>query len=225
MKILGIDTSSNNLSLAILGNQNEIVEENIDSQKRLSSIILSSIKDILKKKEIALDSLNAFAIGLGPGSFTGLRIGTATVKGLAVGSHKPVIGISSLDILARSVSGGGYQVCPVVDAKRQKVYSCIYKIRNNHMVRTSKYLLIDIRDLLKKIKNKTIFLGDGIGIYKEVITKKLGKKAIFADERFWFPSAGNLVILARERFLNREFDDIDKLTPVYLYPKECQVRR
>ena len=225
MKILGIDTSSSNLSLAILGDKDEVFERNIEAGRRLSSIIIESITDIIKKKKMSLDSLDAFAVGLGPGSFTGLRIGIATVKGLALATSKPIIAIPSLDILASSVSENEYQICPIIDAKRQKVYSSIYKTKNNNLVRKNDYLLVDIEKLLKKIKNKTIFLGDGINIYKKIIKDKLGKKAKFIDEESWFPRAGNLVLMAKEKYQKKKFDNSDKLVPLYLYPKECQIRK
>jgi tRNA threonylcarbamoyl adenosine modification protein YeaZ len=225
MRILGFDTSTRNLSIAILDDKNELLECNIDAEKRLSSLIISAINNILNKKKISLDSLDAFAVGLGPGSFTGLRIGIATVKGLALVTSKPVIGISSLDVLASSIFTNHYNICSIVDAKRGRVYACIYKIKNNHLTRISNYLLIEIRDLLLKIKSKTIFVGDGINAFRDFITKRFAKKVIFVDKEFWFPSARRLLMLAMERFKNNKFDNPDRLTPLYLYPKECQIKK
>ncbi|MFH1655457.1 MAG: tRNA (adenosine(37)-N6)-threonylcarbamoyltransferase complex dimerization subunit type 1 TsaB [Candidatus Omnitrophota bacterium] len=225
MKILGIDTSSNNLSIAVSDDKNEIFEHNLDSGRNLSSLIIPAINDMLKCSRISLDSLDAFAVGLGPGSFTGLRIGVATIKGLSFGTSKPVIGIPSLDILARNVIDGDINICPLLDAKRNMVYSCIYENKNKYLKKRSDYLLIEIKDLIKRIKDKTIFLGDGLNIYKDFIKNKLGKKASFADDKHWIPRAGNLVILASERIKEKRFDNPDKITPLYLYPKECQIKK
>jgi len=225
MKILGIDTSSNNFSIAVSGDSGEIFEHNVDSGRKLCSMIIPTIKEILKKKRLSIDALDAFAVGLGPGSFTGLRIGLATIKGLAFGSKKPVIGIPTLDILARNISNDKSWICPIVDAKRDKVYTCIYENKNKHFRKLSNYSLIEIKDLIKKIKRQTIFVGDGIRVYEDLIRNKLGKKARFSNENFWLPHAGDLVILAKQRIKDKKIDNPDKLTPLYLYPKECQIKR
>ncbi len=222
MRILGFDTSSNNLSLAILNN-NKIAEENIHSERRLSSLIIPSIAKILKKTKLSLDTLDGFAVGLGPGSFTGLRVGISTVKGLAMVCKKPIIGISTLDILAANIPIKNMQICTIIDAKRNNVYYCLYK-NNSRLRKLASYGLIDINQLIKKIKEDTIFTGDGLSIFEQLIKDTLGKRAFMAERQDWVPSAKNLVILAKERFESRKFDDPDKLAPLYLYPKECQIK-
>lgn len=222
MRILGFDTSSNNLSLAILNN-NKIAEENIHSERRLSSLIIPSIATILKKTKLSLDALDGFAVGLGPGSFTGLRVGISTVKGLSMACKKPVIGISTLDILAANITIKNRQICTIIDAKRNNVYYCLYK-NNSHLRKIASYGLIDINQLIKKIKEDTIFTGDGLSMFEQLIKDKLGKRAFMAEKQDWVPVAKNLVILAKERFESRKFDDPDKLVPLYLYPKECQIK-
>ncbi|MBM3251655.1 MAG: tRNA (adenosine(37)-N6)-threonylcarbamoyltransferase complex dimerization subunit type 1 TsaB [Candidatus Omnitrophica bacterium] len=225
MKILAIDTSSNNLSIAISDDKGRVFEKNIYSEKKLSSLIIPSINLMLKKTKTSLRSLDALAVGLGPGSFTGLRIGVATIKALALGAAKPVIGIPSLDILARNVKADNLQICPLLDAKRDRVYTCFYQNRNKHFKKLNDYLLIEIKDFFKKIKTRTVFLGDGLNIYKDLIKDKLGRKAYFAEDKLWRVRAGNLVILAKERIKNKKFDNPDKIVPLYLYPKECQIKK
>lgn len=223
MKILGFDSSSNNLSIAILDN-GKIAEENIYSEKRLSSLIVPSIAKILKRRKLSLSSLDAFAVGLGPGSFTGLRVGLSTIKGLALACAKPVIGIPTLDILAANISIKNLQICPIIDAKRNNVYSCFYKNNKGFLKKINSYTLIDINNLLKRIREDTVFLGDGLNVFKRLIKDKLGSRAIFAEEKYWFPNAKSLVILAQKRFKLRKFGNPDKLIPLYLYPKECQIK-
>jgi tRNA threonylcarbamoyladenosine biosynthesis protein TsaB len=225
MKILAIDTSSSNLSIAVCDDNGRIFEKNIDAERKLSSVIIPAINGMLKKSEFSLDSIDLFAVGLGPGSFTGLRIGVATIKALALGTAKPLIGIPSLDILAKNVNHSNIQICPLLDAKRGMVYSCIYQNKNKHFKKLNGYLLIEIKDLLKKIKTKTIFLGDGLDIYKSSIENKLGKKAYFADDKYWRINAKNLIVLAREQAMSGKNDNPDKIAPLYLYPKECQIKK
>jgi len=222
MQILGIDTSTKFLSLAILRDDRIIAQINLDVGRQLSSLLIPTIKDILKKSNLSLEKLNGFAVGIGPGSFTGLRIGITTIKALALALNKPIVGISSLDIIAKNISVASTQICPIIDAKRDNVFSCIYECRNGKMKRQTKYLLINIKDLLKRINKKTIFLGDGLLLFRKIIEKK--KEVIFTNEKLWYPKASNLVFLALEKFNKGQFTDTDKLVPLYLYPKECQIR-
>lgn len=240
MNLLAIDTSSKYFCLAVAKGDTIVAQFHKPLGAKLSRLILPTIDKALKKSGISIRRINYFAVGLGPGSFTGLRVGLATIKGLAFFLRQPIIGIVSLDALARSMNKfdglttltinpqasrriEGY-ICPIVDAKRRLVYSAIYSV-NGKLRRRSKYLLAPIEGLLKEIgkKHKVFFLGDGISLYHRDITKKLGKAAIFADESFWYPKPENLIALAREKIKNREFDNPDKIVPLYLYPKECQI--
>jgi len=117
MKLLNIDTSTKNLSLAVFDGKKIVRHRNIILNKVLSNKIVPSIERILSDSKIELDQLDGFAVGLGPGSFTSLRIGLSTVKALAFATQKPVVGIPSLDIIAQGCSSGG-TICVVVDAKR-----------------------------------------------------------------------------------------------------------
>jgi len=223
MKILGVDTSSKFLTLALLSNNEVIAEINLDAYRRLSSLLVPSIKDILRKSDIALEDLDGFAIGTGPGSFTGLRVGITTIKALALSLNKPVAGICSLDILARNVFVENHKVCTIVDAKRDNLFCCIYEFKKGRLRRLIRHSLININELLKKIDEKTIFLGDGIIPYAKII-KRYNKKAIFVPEQLWYPKASNLVIMAYDKFKRGSFIDVDRLAPFYLYPKECQIK-
>ncbi|MBM3248877.1 MAG: tRNA (adenosine(37)-N6)-threonylcarbamoyltransferase complex dimerization subunit type 1 TsaB, partial [Candidatus Omnitrophica bacterium] len=147
-----------------------------------------------------------------------------TVKGLAMACAKPVIGISTLDILAANITRENRQICTIIDAKRNSVYYCFYRNNNEHLRKIGSYGLIDIGELIKKIKEDTVFTGDGLDIFGQLIKDKLGKKAIIAERRNWIPKARNLVVMAKERLKSGKFDNPDKLVPLYLYPKECQIK-
>ena len=223
MRILGFDTSSDRFSIAILDND-KITEGSFNSGRRLSSLIISYIEGILKKKKITLESIDAFAVGLGPGSFTGLRVGLSTIKGLAMACVKPVIGISTLDILAANITRENRQICTIIDAKRNNVYAAFYKNNRGNFKKISNYNLIDINELIKKIKEDTVFTGNGLDIFEQLLKDKLGRKVIMAERESWVPDARNLVMMAKERLKLRKFDNPGKLVPLYLYPKECQIK-
>ena len=224
MKILGIDTSSKVLSIALSKDKNIIIEESHLLDRRHSSLLVPKIKEILDKISLSIDDVDAFVIGLGPGSFTGLRIGASTVKGLGIATKKPCIGISSIDGLALNVDKEAKIIAPIIDAKRERVYSAIYRKEKSRIVRKSDYLLLSIDELMKRLKGATLFLGDGLTLYRERILE-LNKKAVFLDEEYWYPRAANLIKLALTKVKRYKKMDLGKLKPIYLYPKDCQVKK
>ncbi len=181
--------------------------------------MVPKIREMLEKSGFSIDDVDAFVIGLGPGSFTGLRIGVSSIKGFGIATKKPCIGVPSIDALALNADGEMKTIIPVIDAKRKQLYSAIYRKKNSRIVRKSNYLLLSVDKLMKKVKGPAVFLGDGLGLYRDRITR-LNKKAVFLDERYWYPKAGNLIKLA----VLREAD-LSRLKPIYLYPKDCQVRK
>lgn len=227
MKILGIDTSSKFLSIALSGDKGLIAEESHLLDRSHSSLLVPKIKEMLKKNKVSISDIDGFIIGLGPGSFTGLRIGVSTAKGFGIATKKPCVGISSLDAMALAADGDNKVIVPIIDAKRKKLYSAIYKKEKDRIIKKSRYLLLGAEELMKKIdgKNGTVlFLGDGINLYKEKI-QRFNKKAIFLGEEYWYPKAGALIKLGTKRIAGFGKKDMNKLKPIYLYPKDCQVRK
>ena len=227
MNILALDTSTKHFSLAVAQNGKTLRHRSIFLKKVLSDSIMPAIVGILKKSGLTLAKLDGFAVGLGPGSFTSLRVGLSTVKGLAFALKKPVVGISSLDVLALNISGDG-QICVVCDAKRNMVYACLYEKKADALKRKSKYLLTDIQNVLKQVKGEATFVGDGVPLFRETIEKVSGIKPRFAncEPRFtiqMYPQAKHLATLAMKRFESKEHDAVGSLVPLYLYPEDCQV--
>jgi len=227
MKLLSIDTSTKNLSLAISDGEKILRYRNVMLNKSLSVSIVPSIKNILAKAGMGLADLEGYAVGLGPGAFTSLRVGLSTIKGLAFATNKPVVGVSSLDVLAMNVKEDG-QICVICDARRNMVYACFYEKKDGVLKRKSDYLLTDIVSVLQQIKTETIIIGDGIKVFDEEIQKSKKMKWITLVEsnlKLWFPQAKSLAPLVWDRFQKRKFDKVEKLVPLYLYPEDCQVRR
>lgn len=225
MKVLSLDTSvSKNLGLAISQDQSIISQETIESSFDLAEEIVLAIGRFLKKSDLSLNSLDGFAVNVGPGSFTGLRIGLSCVKALSFATGKPLVGVSSLDILASSAETF-YQVCSIIDAKRDNVYACLYTKKLGKLKAVTSYLLMGIDSLIKKINKKTLFVGDGLYLYQHRIEKLKKGFAFFAAEKFRYPQIGNLAKIAYERFAKKLLDDPKTIVPIYLYPKECQIRK
>jgi tRNA threonylcarbamoyladenosine biosynthesis protein TsaB len=227
MNLLAIDTSTKYFSLAVARDDKIIARFHKPIGPELSRLILPIIDRQLKKAGIPLHKIDCFAVGLGPGSFTGLRVGIAAIKGLAFAKALPVAGIVSLDMLARSLAKrDGAYICPIIDAKRKLIYSALYRC-GEPLKRIGKYLLVSAEGLLKAIgkRDKVLFTGDAISLYRNEIAGKVGGAAVFAEESLWYPGPRELVSLAWEKIRNKELGNPDKIVPLYLYPKECQVSR
>ena len=223
VKILGIDTATKFLSLGIYDNA-KVYEYNLEVGRQLSSLLVLTIKRVLDAPGLRIQEIDYFACGLGPGSFTGMRTGLATIKGLSWALNKPVIGISTLDILAKNVRESDRLIVPIVDAKRGLVYCSVFKNKNGSLLRIRPYMLLSPRDCLKEIKGNAIILGDAVELYRDKILMNL-REAIILDKDYWYPKPHSIIELALERIKRKEFDSSFKIKPIYLYPKDCQVRK
>ncbi len=223
MKILGIDTTTRFLCLGIY-DEAKIYEYNLEAGTKLSSLLVQTIARVLGALGWRINDIDYFACGLGPGSFTGMRVGLATIKGMSWALNKPLIGISTLDILAKNVNHATKPIIPIIDAKRNLIYSSVYKNKNGHLTRTKPYMLLTEKDFFKEIRSNAVVLGDALGLYGEKISMNL-KGAVILDRDYWYPKARNIIELALERVKERKFYNPFKLKPIYLYPKECQIRQ
>ncbi len=223
MKILGVDTTTKFLCLGIYDGS-KIYEYSLESGIKHSALLVPTIKRVLDVLGWHIRDIDYFACGLGPGSFTGMRVGLSTIKGLSWSLDKPIIGISSLDILARNASRLGGYIVPAIDAKRGLIYCSIYRIKNGALKRIAPYLLLNEGEFLKKIPKNSIVLADAINLYKEDILRKI-KGIKILDKDYWYPKAHNIIKLALERIEDKKFNNAFKIKPIYLYPKECQIRK
>jgi len=223
MKILGIEASTKFLCIGIYID-GLFYEYNLETAHKLSKVITISLKRILKALNLKLEDLNYFACGLGPGSFTGMRVVLSTIKGLSWSMNKPVIGISTLDILAMNVGPGSECIMPLIDAKRQLVYTSIFRNKSGTLDRIAPYMLLSKDELINKIKPDSIVFGDGLNLYKDEIGRLRKKNIKIVDKDFWYPNAGNLLKLAVDRAKKFNAIDVHNIKPIYLYPKECQIK-
>lgn len=224
MKILGIDTSSKFLNIALSEDEDIMKEESHLVDRNQASQLTPILKEFLQKSKTPVKRIGAFVIGLGPGSFTGLRIGVSAVKGFGIATGKPCIGVASIDAIACNAVENNKDIIPIIDAKRGQVYAAIYRRKAGRVKRLSDYMLLPVAELLKKIKREPVFLGDGVSLYREKILSA-DKKAIFLEEKYWYPGAGNIIRLGFSRIKKAKKPGLDKLTPLYLYPDDCQVRK
>jgi tRNA threonylcarbamoyladenosine biosynthesis protein TsaB len=222
MKILGIDTTTKFLCLGAYDGA-KIYEYNLELGIKHSALLVPTIKRVLDALEWHISEVDYFACGLGPGSFTGMRVGLATIKGLSWATKRPVIGISTLDILAHSVKDSDKNIIPIIDAKRNLIYCSIYKKKNRKLSRVKPYMLLSIEEFFKIAKPDSIIFGDAVNSFKEEIIRRV-RGANILDKDCWYPKAHNIIALALERIKEKKFENSFGIRPIYLYPKECQIR-
>lgn len=223
MRMLGIETTTKRLCLGIYAD-NKLYEYNLDVGRSLSELLVPTIQRVVSALELRIADIDYFACGLGPGSFTGMRIGLATIKGLSIVKNKPVIGVSSLDILAKNVDFIPRLIITALDARRGLIYCSAYKYENGCLKRKSEYQLLSLDEFLKKFRTtKPVILGDAISLYGDKISAGI-KGVTFLDKDYWPLKAHNLMELALLKIKSKQFTSAVKVNPIYLYPKECQIK-
>jgi len=223
MKILAIDTSSKFLCLGIY-DSGRIYEYNIEVGTRLSSLLSVTIKRVLDNLGWDIGEIDYFACGVGPGSFTGMRVGISAIKGLSWSTGKPVIAIPSLDLLAQGIEDTQKQIIPIVDAKRSLIYCSVYKKQDGEIKRIKPYMLLNEKELLKNIKDNAILVGDASSLYKERIQAS-AKGLKFLEKDHWYPKGRHILTLALQRIKDKKTGNSFNIKPIYLYPKECQIKK
>lgn len=175
MKILGIDSSSLVASVAVVADDVLIAEYTVNFKKTHSQTLLPMLDEVAKMVELDLQSLDAIAVSGGPGSFTGLRIGTATAKGLGLALHKPLIHVPTLDAMAYNMWGCDQLLCPMMDARRNQVYTGLYRCRSRlNVVKAS--CAMDVQALIQELNDMgqpVVFLGDGVSVHRQQLETEL----------------------------------------------------
>lgn len=211
MYILNIETSTKNCSVTLAKEGNtviikEIAEQNFSHSEKLHLFI----DEILKQARISYKDLSAIALSKGPGSYTGLRIGTSTAKGLCFALDIPLIALDSLQILARQVTHKDGLIIPMIDARRMEVYTATFDSNYNKISKTQA-LVID-ENSFSQITQTAYFIGDGAEKCKPFLQRE---NLIFLD-KIIYPSAQEMSLLSFEKFLAQEFEDIAYFEPFYL---------
>ena len=224
MLVLAIDSSSSTATCALVSEKGVLGEINLNDKKQHSVLLMDLIDDLLKYNNLKIKDLDGFAISEGPGSFTGLRIGMATVKGLSFGSKKPSVCVSSLDALAYNISGFNGIICPIIDALRRNVYASLYKKEGDELISLSEKECISLTDLIEKIKEKNddvIFVGDGISKHKEALIEAL-PNCSFAPSHSSYPRAASVGELGLRLLESGVSHDLNTYAPIYLRKSQAE---
>lgn len=224
MKILTLDTSGSCSSVALSDGAHLLGEYILGEDRLNSGRLFASIENLLQSARLSPADLDAFAVALGPGSFTGVRVGIATVKGLALATQKPVVGFSSLAMLALNLPFSEFSVAPLFDARKSEVYAGLYQVTDLPRPLTADAVLPPA-DFLSTIDRPTLFLGEGAVRYRELIGSTLGERALFPPWHLNEPRAAAGAVIALDAALKGEFTPVEWLMPSYLRLSEAEIAK
>lgn len=229
MNILAIDTSTSLASIAIAVDEQIVAESLLNTNRTLSARLVPEIERLLAMTGLAIADVDLFASSVGPGSFTGVRGGIATIQGLALAVGKPCAGFSSLAMLAMNFSLSKALVCPLLDARKSELYAALYDCSSPLPSSRINDCVLPPAALLDQIAATTgepvIFVGDGAVRYHDQIAERLGDQAIFAPFPFHSPHAANGILLAAHAAQCGELLEPGQLLPVYLRASDAELMK
>lgn len=228
MKILAIDSSGLVATVAILENDQTIAEYTVNYKKTHSQTLLPMLDEIVRMTELDLSSIDAIAVSGGPGSFTGLRIGAATAKGLGLVLNKPLIHVPTVDGLAYNLYGNSGMICPIMDARRNQVYTGIYRFIKDEFQVVEEQMAISVEELIGKLNGygeKITFLGDGVSVYGEDLKNGLTVECTFAPAHMNRQRAAAVGALGMKYFEAGKVETATEHCPDYLRVSQAERER
>jgi tRNA threonylcarbamoyladenosine biosynthesis protein TsaB len=224
MKILALETATLAGSIAVVDDVEGLIGEvRVNVRVAHAERLMPSIEWLLHASSVSIKDIDVFALSIGPGSFTGLRIGLSTVKGFAFSTGKPIVAVPTLDALARTIPFSRHLVCPMLDARKNEVYAGLYRWEDQLYTKIMPECAIKPADLIKEIKERVIFLGEGARVYKDLIVETLKTKAVFAPPSNMSPSAASVAEIAIQDIRNGKTADPVSLAPFYIRKSEAEV--
>ena len=232
MKILGIESASNVASVALIEDDNVLASFMTNHQKTHSETLLPMIGQITQMTGTDLSSIDAIAVSAGPGSFTGLRIGASTGKGLAFALDKPMIAVPTLDAMAYGCFSSAYVLCPILDARRSEVYTGLYHFEGTDFVADEAGCALPIEEQVKRavalaaaLGKEVLYLGDGLSVYEEKIRVLTDNRAVFAAPPVRLQRAEAVAALGLKLFLEGKTSDAVTFEPIYLRKSQAERER
>ena len=234
MRILAMDSSGLVASVAVVETgaieEVTVAEYTVNYKKTHSQTLLPMLDEITRITELDLNAIDAIAVAAGPGSFTGLRIGSATAKGLGLALQKPLVHVPTLHGLAYNLCGTDKVVCPIMDARRGQVYTGIYKFEGNEMIALEDQMAVSIEELgriLERYDDEIVFLGDGVPVFREALTKRImvGKKISFAPAHLNRQRAASVGALGIRYYKAGRLETAAEHQPDYLRVSQAERER
>ena len=231
MRILGIDTATSTASVALLENEAIIADEiRLQPKAGHAEIILTLVEEVFAKTRASLSDLDGIAVSIGPGSFTGLRVGLSTVKGLAYGGWVPVVGVSTLLANAARANDFDGLICSMLDARKKEVYASFFRRTNGALTRITEDAIAPIDAIIDQARTlagggSTLFIGEGLKVYGNLVVSSLGDRARFCDAVGYPSLAAAVAGIGKTRLLDSEGDFLGSIVPVYLRLSEAETKR
>lgn len=222
MNILAFDTATQSCSIALMTDGKLVAESTSAVKGTHTRRLMPMIDRLLSRVEIPMDDLDGFAATVGPGSFTGLRIGISTLKGLAAATQKPIVGVSTLEVLAHQCSGDTEIINPVLDARKNEVYYSLYRRTLEGPVALTSERSGTPEDLAATIESPCTFIGDGVSVYRDEIRALLGQYAFFAPESENVIQAAVVAALGFKRLSAGNVDDPMVIAPHYIRRSDAE---
>lgn len=220
MKIIALDSSGLVATVAVMTEDVLIAEYTVNHKKTHSQTLLPMLDEIVKMSETDMGDIDAIAISEGPGSFTGLRIGSATAKGLGLALDKPLVSVPTLEALAYNFEGTeGVLICPLMDARRSQVYTGLYEFNRGDLTTHVEQCAIPVTEIIEKVNSfgrKVIYLGDGVEAYKGILEDATKVEFSFAPAALSKQKAGSVGSLALRMLAEGKTQSADDHVPVYL---------
>lgn len=228
MKIIGMDSSGLTASVAIVEDDRLVAEYSVNYKKTHSQTLVPMLNEIKNMTELDLSTVDAIAIAKGPGSFTGLRIGSATAKGLGLALNIPIVEIPTTDGLAFNFVGTDRLICPIMDARREQVYTGLYEFTDDKLKVLQASTAEPVEDTISRVNSlnrPVIFLGDGVSVFKEKLLSMLTVPVFFAPQNKCMQSAASIATLGMQYYKEGKYVPAKDHVPDYLRLSQAERER
>ncbi len=223
MKLLAIDTSTTSCSVAVIEGRTPVSQLMLTKRETHSKTLLQSIDTVLDESRNSISDMEGFAVVTGPGSFTGLRIGLSTIKGLASATGAPVAGVSSLEALAYGIPQCDETICALIDARKNEVYAGFFMYNGTRLERVGEDCVVDPEALAGGLTGKTILAGTGAVTYQSVFEEIAGDRIVFLNDSYHHINAVNVGFIALAAFEQNDPENTSILLPNYIRKSDAEI--
>ncbi|MGC2064183.1 MAG: tRNA (adenosine(37)-N6)-threonylcarbamoyltransferase complex dimerization subunit type 1 TsaB [Thermodesulfovibrionales bacterium] len=225
MKILAIETSTMLGGIAIADDRRGLIAEaRLNVKTTHSERLMTVIGQVVEQSGLLLGEIDIFAVASGPGSFTGLRIGLSTAKGLAYATERPIVTVPTLEAFAWNLPFSRYPVCIMLDARRGEVYTALFRWEGEQFIREIGETSVKPEEMLARLQGTVLFAGEGAIVYRDRIIAARGSRAVFAPADKMVPSPASLAMRGLSRAAAGEFTDPFGAIPLYIRKSEAEVK-
>jgi tRNA threonylcarbamoyladenosine biosynthesis protein TsaB len=224
MKLLAVETATMMGGIAIMEDDRLVAETRLNIRVTHSERLLRGIDEALSGASMNIADIDVFGISIGPGSFTGLRVGLSTIKGLVYATGKKLVTAPTLEAMAWNLPFSDCDICPMLDARRKELYAAVFRWNGAGFDRVVTEGAFSALQLLGMINSKTIFIGEGALLYRDIISGTLGASSLFGAPQHMVPSPANIAYLCMNKARNGEFSDAVTVAPAYHRRSEAEIK-